>query len=108
MDEFMDRLASLILNEMGKHNYSYAYFADMCDLSAHEISLIVNKKLSDIKLSTLIKICNNSDILIIDVFGGIDYCSILAVQKDIADNALIVIHGVEYRLTKSNLPDRQK
>ncbi len=68
MDEIMNRLADLILKEIGKRDCSYAYFADICGISVSEIYYIINRKISDIRLSTLIKICNNSGILIIDVF----------------------------------------
>ena len=99
MDKIMNKLADLILKEIAKRDCSCAYFADVCGISVSEIYYILSRKNSDMRLSTLIKICNNSGIFITDVLD----CSILDAQKDIADNAIIVIHGVEYRLTKSNL-----
>lgn len=105
MNEIMNRLANLILNEIEKRKCTYSCFADMCGVSLNEIYCLVNKKYSDMRLSTLIKICNNSGIFIADVLG---YCSVLDAQENIVDNTIITIRGVEYKLTKSNSPNSEK
>lgn len=68
MNEFMNRLADLILIEIQKRNCSIACFADICGISKNEVGNITTRKKKDIYVSTLLKICENSDIKFSDVF----------------------------------------
>lgn len=64
----MNRLADLILLEIQKRNCSISYFADICGISKNEVGNITTRKKKDIYVSTLLKICENSDIKFSDVF----------------------------------------
>lgn len=68
MEKFMNRLADLILLEVQKRNCSISYFADICDISKKEMGNITNRKKKDIYVSTILKICENSEIRISDIF----------------------------------------
>lgn len=73
MENYLNRLADLILEEIGKKGCSCVLFADLCGISRNEMSNIVNRKIKDIKLSTILKICENSDIKLKDIFGISDF-----------------------------------
>ena len=64
----MNRLADLILREVERKGCSIAVFADICGISRNEIGNIVRRKKKDIYVSTVLRICENSDIRISDVF----------------------------------------
>ncbi len=68
MKDYLNRLADLILVEIEKRGCSCICFADLCGISRNEMGKIVNRKKTDIKLSTILKICENSDIDIKDIF----------------------------------------
>ena len=64
----MERLCMEILNEIHRKNISYTLFADLCGISRKIMADIVNREKEDVKLSTIVKICENSDIKLEDVF----------------------------------------
>ena len=72
MNEIFDRLSFLIIKELEKRNMSCVIFAELCSISRNEMSHILNRKVKDIKLSTIYKICDNSCITIFDIFGLTD------------------------------------
>ena len=68
MEECLKRLSELILYEMGRKNQSCICFAELCGLSRNELSYIINRKKKDLRLSTIFRIIENSDIKIEDIF----------------------------------------
>ncbi len=70
---YLNRLADLILVEIGKRGCSCICFVDLCGISRNKMGKIVNRKKTDIKLSIILKICENSEISIEDVFGISDF-----------------------------------
>lgn len=64
----MERLCMEILNEIHRKNISYTLFADLCGISRKIMADIVNREKEDVKLSTIVKICENSDIKLEDIF----------------------------------------
>lgn len=65
----MSHFADLVIAEIGRMNCNYTYFADVCGLSRREIGNIVSRKTKDVNVSTIIKICENTNITISDIFG---------------------------------------
>lgn len=68
MENYLNRLADLILKEIEKRGCSCICFADLCGISRNEMGRIVNRKKTDIKLSTILKICENSEISVENIF----------------------------------------
>ena len=68
MEEYLRRLSDLILMEIGRKNQSCVCFAELCGISRNEMSDIINQKKKDLRLSTIFRICENSDIKLEDVF----------------------------------------
>ena len=69
MDEYLSRLSDLILSEMELKCCTIREMAIMCDVSEREISAIKNRNKHDIKLSTIEKICENTNITYEDIFN---------------------------------------
>lgn len=96
MEKYLNRLADLILEELGNRNCSCVCFADLCGISRNEMSNIINRKKNDIKLSTILKICENSNIKADDVFNvNFD------VQKDI--EVIVKIKGKTLYLSENSV-----
>lgn len=66
--EILEKLCDEILREIHRKNISYTLFADLCGISRKIMADIVNRNKEDVKLSTIVKICENSDIKLEDVF----------------------------------------
>ena len=64
----MERLSRLILAEMKKKNQSCLQFSELCGVGRNIVEDIINQKKKDVKLSTIVNICKNSDIQICDIF----------------------------------------
>lgn len=69
MEGILNRLADLILMEIGKKGCSITCFAELCGIPRNEMGLIVNRKKKDVRLSAIWNICENSNIKISEVFG---------------------------------------
>lgn len=54
---------------MDENRWSIAQLSAMCHISYHGMYNIVNEKVSDINLSTFIKICENTHISYVDIFN---------------------------------------
>ena len=67
-DEVLERLRETVNKELEKKNMGYTVFADLCGVSRRIMADIVNGKKTDIKLSTIVKICENSNICLSDIF----------------------------------------
>lgn len=67
-NEFLKNLSQSILYEIGRKNYTTSTFATICGISRSEIDKILNKKNKDIKISTVLKIFENSNIDYPDIF----------------------------------------
>lgn len=68
MEKILNNLADSVLAEIGKMNCTYSYFADFCGISRNEISDIVSRRKNDLRLSTLHKICKNTEVSYVDIF----------------------------------------
>lgn len=62
MEKYLKILSDEILKEMGRKNQSCIVFAELCGISRNEMSYIINRRKKDLRLSTVVKICENSDI----------------------------------------------
>lgn len=96
MDEFMERLADLILLDMERRHCSATYFADVCGISKNEIVNITNRKKKDIYVSTLLKICEGSGISANDVLGLEESFN----SEKVAMEIVLEIGRNKYRLKK--------
>lgn len=67
--EILERLCMEILHEIDRKNISYTLFADLCGISRKIMADIVNRNKEDVKLSTIIRICENSNIKLEDIFA---------------------------------------
>ena len=67
--EILERLCDEILREIQSKNISYTLFADLCGISRKIMADIVNRNKEDVKLSTIVKICENSNIKLEDLFS---------------------------------------
>lgn len=91
MNEILNRLADLILCELERRNISCLAFGELCGLSKNQIGYIVNRNKTDIKLSTIVKICENSNIQIEHIFCD---CK----TEKIMNNAVILINGSKFKM----------
>lgn len=91
MERYLKRLSELILMEMEKGNLSGICFADLCGISRNELNYIINGKKSDIRLSTIVKICENSNIRIEHIFCD---CK----TEKIMNNAIVLINGNKFKM----------
>lgn len=85
----MKKLSDLIICEMEQKNQSCVQFAELCGIGRNIIGDIVNRKKEDVKLSTIIKICENSNIRIENIFCD---CK----TEKVMNNAVIIIEGIRY------------
>lgn len=91
MKKYLDRLADLILKEVEQNNYTYSYYADICDISRNVLNEIISGKTSGLRMSTIKKICDSSSFNIEDIFEPRtfeDYISTIIIEKD----------GVKYKI----------
>ena len=93
--EILKRLCKEILKELERRNISYTYFADFCGISRKIMADIVNQTKTDMKLSTIIKICENSNIRIEDIFSDRERNEEI---KNRIRNAYIVINGTRFSI----------
>lgn len=100
MKEYLKRLSELILFEIGIKNQSYVCFAELCGLSRNEISDIINLKKRDIRLSTIVSICENSDIRIEDIFST--NLTVDEIESKLK-NTYLVISGKKYSVQLAKL-----
>lgn len=68
VERYLRNLSELILKRMETGNYTISRFADECGVSARKISDIKNRKVKNIKLETLVKICETHQFSYIDIF----------------------------------------
>ena len=86
-----ERLTHLVNKELNENGYSIRSFSSKCEISYEEMRRIVNGEKIDPRLSTVEKICKNSEIDIFDVLDS--PCEL--------DNAsmLVVFHGRRFSMT---------
>lgn len=94
MKEIMERFSRLISEEMEKKNQSCVQFSELCGVGRNIVGDIINGKKEDVKLSTVVNICANSDIRIEDIFSITGDCGIETMLK----NAYIVLEGKRYSI----------
>lgn len=68
MEKYLENLSNLILQEMESKNYTILEFAVKCGVSPRKISDIKNRKVNNISLKTLIKICETYHFSYADIF----------------------------------------
>ena len=87
----MTRLSKAIIDELDRKKQSCLKFAELCGVGRNIMSDIVNRQKTDVRLSTIVKICENSGIKIENVFCD---CRI----DKMINNAVISINGRKYRI----------
>ena len=87
MDEILNRLSQLILTEMERNNQSCVQFSELCGVGRNIVGDIINGKKKDVKLSTIMSICENSNICLSDIFSDTG-------RDKITDNNLFLLSGV--------------
>lgn len=92
INELMENLRNEILKEMQRSNYSQTKFASICDISYENLCKIIYGKSKDIKVSTLLKICSNSDINFENLFPEMKH------NFEISIN----INGTDYIIVEKN------
>ena len=95
MDEIMERFSNLILMEMERKNQSCLQFSELCGVGRNIVGDIVNRKKLDVKLSTVVKICENTDINFEDIFSDRERNAEI---KNRMRNAYIVINGTRFSI----------
>lgn len=68
MVKYLSRLSNELVKKMNQNNWSIMQLSMICNISYHGMYNIVNEKVSDINLSTFIKICENTHISYVDIF----------------------------------------
>ena len=68
MERYLTRLSNQLIRKMGENDWSITQLSTICNVSYHGIYNIINGNVSDINLSTLIKICENTHISYADIF----------------------------------------
>ena len=95
MEEILERLSKLILREMEINNQSCLRFSELCGVGKDVLGGIINKKKKDVKLSTIVNICENSNIQIEDIFSDRERNAEI---KNRMRNAYIVINGTRFSI----------
>ena len=90
MVKYLSRLSNELVKKMNQNNWSIIQLSMICNISYHGMYNIVNEKVSDINLSTFIKICENTHISYVDIF-------------DIDDSELLEREMRKFNLTNGKL-----
>lgn len=90
MVKYLSRLSNELVKKMNQNNWSIIQLSMICNISYHGMYNIVNEKVSDINLSTFIKICENTHISYADIF-------------DINDNELLEREMRKFNLTNGKM-----
>lgn len=90
MVKYLSRLSNELVKKMNQNNWSIIHLSMICNISYHGMYNIVNEKVSDINLSTFIKICENTHISYVDIF-------------DIDDSELLEREMRKFNLTNGKL-----
>ena len=90
MVKYLSRLSNELVKKMNQNNWSIIQLSMICNISYHGMYNIVNEKVSDINLSTFIKICENTHISYADIF-------------DINDNELLEREMRRFNLTNGKM-----
>lgn len=62
VDRIMENLRNEILKTLDEKKITYEKFSEICNISYENLCKIISGKNTDIKLSTLLKICTKSEI----------------------------------------------
>ena len=90
----LENFRKKILAELQRKKIGYTAFADLCGVNRKIMGDIVNDRKNDIKLSTMVRICENSDIDMREVLG-----SEVFGEKLERSSAYICIDGISFRVT---------
>lgn len=97
--DVMEKLSDLILLEIGEKKCTVSSFAINCGISKSEMDKIINKKLNDIKVSTILKIIDNSQICYNDIFEA-DKTDNIAEKDYIESSFVLTDNKTKYHLIK--------
>ena len=61
-------MSELVNSEIDKRHETILSFSVKCEISYNEMRKICNGTINDIRISTIHKICENSDITMVDIF----------------------------------------
>lgn len=64
---FLDRFAEIINRKVEQKRMTYTALSELCGVSRITMGAIVNRAKTDIKLSTIFKICDVAEISIMDI-----------------------------------------
>lgn len=93
MGKYLLRLSNELVKKMNENSWSIAQLSIICNVSYHGMYNIVNQNVSDINLSTFIKICENAHISYADIF-------------DIDDNELLKREMKKFYITNGKMKFR--
>lgn len=68
LEKYLNNLSTLIMKEMSKRNCTSKELSIICDISEREMSAIKNRERNDVRLSVIVKICENTSISYNDIF----------------------------------------
>ena len=68
LERYLNKLSALIMEEMSKRNCTSKELSIICDISEREMSAIKNRERNDVRLSVIVKICENTSISYNDIF----------------------------------------
>ena len=91
------------MKELESRNIGYTLFADLCGISRKIMADIVNGEKTDIKLSTIVKICENSGIPIDEIFP-----SGKSETMEHLKNSYLIINGRRYKIQLLELKKTEK
>ena len=90
MGEYLSRLSEELLKKMRENDWSHSHLYSVCNFAYHGNYNIINVNVSDINMSTFIKICENAHISYADIF-------------DINDNELLEREMRKFNLTNGKM-----
>lgn len=68
LEKYLNKLSALIMEEMSKRNCTSKELSIICDISEREMSAIKNRERNDVRLSVIVKNCENTSISYNDIF----------------------------------------
>lgn len=68
LEKYLNKLSSLVIDEMARRNCNSKELSILCNISEREMSAIKNRERNDVRLSVIVKICENTSISYSDIF----------------------------------------
>lgn len=98
-EKVLENLKIEIYRQISKNNYSLKRFAIICEISYENLLDILYGKRSDIRLSTLLKICDNA---------GIDILNVLDIEIPEKIRISVKSGGIEFSGEIQNVRSRDR